>query len=75
MYPFTPCSSLDTCPGVGLLDHMVGSPTVCGKESACSAGAAGDSGLMAWQPLQYSCLENPMDRVAGGLCWVAKSQV
>ena len=46
-----------------------------GKESACNAG---DLGLMPWlgrslgegngNPLQYSCLENPMDReVPGGL--------
>ena len=42
-----------------------------GKESACSTG---DTGLIPWlgrspeggngSPLQYSCLENPMDRVA-----------
>ena len=41
-----------------------------GKESACSAG---DLGSITWSgrspgegndyPLQYSCLENPMDRV------------
>ena len=44
-----------------------------GKESACNTGAAGISGSIpglgrsqerAWQPLQYSCLENPMDRGA-----------
>ena len=43
-----------------------------GKESACIAGAAGDSGLIpGWgrlprekngKPLQYSCLGNSMDR-------------
>ena len=43
-----------------------------GKESACAAGAAGDSGLIpGWgrlpreensKPLQYSCLGNSMDR-------------
>ena len=43
-----------------------------GKKSACSAGAAGDAGLIPGSgrsyggghtnPLQYSCLENPMDR-------------
>ena len=53
-----------------------------GKESACNIG---DPGLICWSgrspgegngnPLQYSCLENPMDR---GACWatphgVAKS--
>ena len=45
-----------------------------GKESACSAGDLGS--VPGWErspgegignPLQYSCLENPMDRVA---CWV-----
>ena len=45
-----------------------------GKESACSAGAAGDKGSVPQlgrppggghgNPLQYSCLENPMDRGA-----------
>ena len=45
-----------------------------GRESACSAG---DPGLIAGSgrypgeahgnPLQYSCLGNPMDRRAGGL--------
>ena len=57
-----------------------------GKESACSAGDAGDMGSIPGlerspgvrngNPLQYSCLENPMDR---GAWWsivhrVAKSQ-
>ena len=45
-----------------------------GKESACNAGAARDVGLILGlrrspgegngNPLQYSCLENPMDRGA-----------
>ena len=45
-----------------------------GKESACNAGATGDVGLIPGSgrslggghgnPLQYSCLENPMDRGA-----------
>ena len=45
-----------------------------GKESACSAGAAGDVGSNPWlgksprgghgNPHQYSCLENPTDRGA-----------
>jgi len=45
-----------------------------GKESACNTGAAGDSssipglgrspGGRNGNPLQYSCLENPMDREA-----------
>ena len=43
-----------------------------GKESACNAGAEGDTGSILGSgrspggghgnPLQYSCLENPMDR-------------
>ena len=47
-----------------------------GKESACSAGDTGDtssipgvgrcSGEGNGNPLQYSCLENPMDR---GVWW------
>ena len=45
-----------------------------GKESACSAGDTGDVGLIPGSgvypgegngnPLQYSCLKNPMDREA-----------
>ena len=37
-----------------------------GKESACNAGDSGDTGLIlrAGYPLQYSCLENPLDRRA-----------
>ena len=45
-----------------------------GKASACNAGDTGDSGLIPalgrspgeenGNPLQYSCLENPMDRGA-----------
>ena len=45
-----------------------------GKESACDPRAAGDTGLIPGlgrspggghgNPLQYSCLENPMDRGA-----------
>ena len=45
-----------------------------GKESACSAGDIGDMGSIPGlgrspgdghgNPLQYSCLENPMDREA-----------
>ena len=58
-----------------------------GKESACNIGASGDDmGLISgWgkypggghnNPLQYSCLENPMDR---GAWWavvhsISKSQ-
>ena len=55
-----------------------------GKESACSAGDQGSipgsgrsPGAGNGNPLQYSCLENPMDR---GAWWatvhgVAKSQI
>ena len=45
-----------------------------GKEFACKAGDTGDTGLIPGSgrcpgggngnPLQYSCLENPMDRGA-----------
>ena len=45
-----------------------------GKESACSAGNPGSIPGSGRSPgegngnlLQYSCLENPMDRGAGGL--------
>ena len=47
-----------------------------GKESACNAGDTGDEGSIPGSgrspggghgnPLQYSCLENPMDRGAWG---------
>ena len=50
------------------------------KESACNAGDIGDVGLIPGlgrfprvgngNPLQYSCLENPMDRGA----WWARVQ-
>ena len=49
-------------------------PWLSGKESACNSGAAGDVGLIPGlersprggngNPLQYSCLKNPMDREA-----------
>ena len=57
-----------------------------GKESACNAGDTGDMGLIPGlgrspgeghgNPLQYSCLENPMDRGAlqAIVCRVTKSQ-
>ena len=48
-----------------------------GKESTCNAGGRGDVGsIPGWDrhpegengnPLQYSCLKNPMDRKPGGL--------
>ena len=51
-----------------------------GKESACSAGDQGSipglgrsSGEGNDNPLQYSCLKNPMDRGAT-VCGVTKSQ-
>ena len=58
-----------------------------GKQSACNAGATGDTGLIPGSgtspgeghgnPLQYSSLENPMDR---GALWatvhrIAKSRM
>ena len=46
-----------------------------GKESACNAGDLGlipglgrSSGGGQGNPLQYSCLENPMDRDLVGYC-------
>ena len=55
-----------------LLPHFVGCyATRCGKESACDAGDQGSipglgssSGEGNGNPLQYSCLENSMDREA-----------
>ena len=60
------------CP---LTDEWTGFPDgSLGKESACNAGDRGDVGLIPGserfprgrhgKPLQYSCLENPMDRGA-----------
>ena len=53
-----------------------------GKESAWNAGAAGDAGLIPGpgrspggehgNPLQYSCLENSMDR---GAWWTTVNRV
>ena len=53
---------------------FLGSST--GKETACNAGDAGDTGLIGGSgrslgggrgnPLEYSCLEKPMDRGAWG---------
>ena len=53
-----------------------------GKESACNAEAVGDTGSIPdserfpGNPLQYSCLENPMDKEAwwAAVHRVAKSQ-
>ena len=54
-----------------------GSQRLSGKESTCSAGDTGNAGSIPGLgrspggghgiPLQYSCLENPMDREA----WLA----
>ena len=54
--------------------HTWASPGLRGKESACNTGDIGDSNLIPGSgrspgagngnPLQYSCLENPMDRGA-----------
>ena len=50
---------------------------LCGKESACNAGATGDAGSIPGlerspggghsNPLQYSCLEIPWTEEPGGL--------
>ena len=65
-----------------IVDFLGGSD---GKESACTAGDAQDMGLIPGlarspgrehgNPLQYSCLENPMDRGAwrATVCRVTKS--
>ena len=57
--------------------HAVFPDGSMGKESTCNAGDAGDSGSILGlgrspggghgNPLQYSCLENPMDRGTCGL--------
>ena len=54
--------------------HTRASEWLSGKESACNSGDAGDVGSFPGlgrslgeghgNPLQYSCLENPMDRGA-----------
>ena len=56
------------------------------KESTCNARDAGDAGLIPVSgrspgegnsnPLQYSCLENPMDKAGqqATVCGAAKSQ-
>jgi len=55
----------------------MGSQMTLGKESACNAGEAGSvpgfrrsPGVGHGNPLQYSCLENPLDR---GVWWSTKS--
>ena len=55
------------------MEKSLGFPDVsAGKESTCSAGDTGDAGLIPGcgksprggngNPLQYSCLKNPVDR-------------
>ena len=71
--------------GKGMATH--GYPLQCcglpcssdGKESACSSGDPGlipglgkSPGEGNGYPLQYSCLENPMDR---GTCWATVRRV
>ena len=53
-----------------------------GKESACNAGNPGSvpgsgrsPGAGNGYPLQYSCLENPMDRQAGRLQSIGSQKV
>ena len=70
---------LDPILGVGAskIEGRVSFPPIAGsdvKESACNAGGQGSipgSGRSPGEengyPLQYSCLENPMDRESGGL--------
>ena len=66
-----------------LLQYYLGLPSrLSGKESACDAEAAGDVGSIPrlgrspgggnGKPLQYSCLENPMDR---GTWWATVHRV
>ena len=60
---------------------LLSSPWLSGKEFTCNAGDKGDPGLILGSgrspgeghgnPLQYSCLENPMDR---GVWWTTGSQ-
>ena len=51
MYPFRSCFSLDICPGMGLQDMVA----VFKGNSILFSGEGNGT------PLQYSCLENPMD--------------
>ena len=79
MTPVTKQNSPDILYGQGLPGRL------SGKESACNSGDAGDTGLIPESErlpggghgnlLQYSCLENPMDRGAwrGSVHRVAES--
>ena len=59
------------------LCHFLGPSGASGKEPTANVGDIRDMGLIPGlgrspggrydNPLQYSCLENPMDRGAGGL--------
>ena len=73
-YTFTPgCSPLKIYLYLGITFQELPWP-LSGKESTCSARDAGDRGLIPGsgrspgeghgKPHQYSCLENPMDKVA-----------
>ena len=63
----------EICTGVYILSKGL-SRWLSGKESACNAGDAGDTGSIPGlggsagggngNPLQFSCLENPIDRGA-----------
>ena len=65
-----------------MVDRVLGLPCGSdGKESVCNVGDLGsipglERSLGGGNPLQYSCLENSMDRVAwwATVCEVAKSQ-
>ena len=60
--------------------HFLGG--LVGEESTCSVGDAGDMDLISVlgrspgegnsNPLQYSCLENPMDNLVGYSSWGCK---
>ena len=85
--PFKELSSLKRAPFLLSIQASHGFPCwLHSKESTCNAGAVGDTGSSPGSerapggeyghPVQYSCLENPMDR---GAWWatvhrVAKSQ-
>ena len=66
------CTCIDKCVYIYTHTHIWGSPGGSdGKESACNAGDLGSihgsgrcPGKGNGNPLQYSCLENPMDRGA-----------
>ena len=68
MYLFGLWFSLDICPGIGMLDHTVVLFLVFFlKEPPYCSPREGNG-----NPLQYSCLENPMDR---GAWWATVHEV